>query len=89
MPRRTSSQQKGAIIIRTIQELFGKLQADGRCKSVPADKLDQVQRGKKCESEEEEANQAMEWLNGYLFCLADEAYISDEEWDNLHSALYV
>lgn len=74
-------------MLRTFEELFEKLHADGRCRSVPEGRLSQIQGEKVYRSEKEEAGRSLDWMIGYLFCLSDEGYISEEEWDNLHGIL--
>ncbi len=67
-------------MIRTFEELFEKLKKDGRCASVPAGRLE-VAREKK-------AALSLVWLTGYLFCMVDEGYISDDEHSQLQNDLF-
>lgn len=66
-------------MIRTFEDLFEKLRADGRCRTVPEDAVKKVKRDKFSVQEMEAADRAMNWMIGYLFCLMDEGYIQEDE----------
>lgn len=66
-------------MIRTFEDLFEKLGADGKCRTVPEDKVKKIKRDKFCMQEMEAADKAVNWMLGYLFCLVDEGYIQDDE----------
>lgn len=74
-------------MIKTFEELFEKLQTDGRRKSVPEAEWSQIQNADVTLQDVTDAGMAVFWMTGYLFCLSDEGYISDDEWDILHHLL--
>lgn len=75
-------------MIRSPEDLLKKLREDERrCISVPEEKLRKIQAEKVYQSQREEAEREYLWMAGYLFCLADENYISDEEAMNLRKIL--
>lgn len=66
-------------MIKTFDDLFEKLKKDGRCTSVPEERLKNVQEKMPGKYGKEKSERSVNWLIGYLFCLADEGYISDDE----------
>ncbi len=74
-------------MIQTFEDLFEKLEADGRCRSVPDGQWKRIQTENATLREMTGTDRAVLWMTGYLFCLADESYISQEEWDTLHGLL--
>lgn len=74
-------------MIKTFEDLFEKLEADRRCRSVPEAKWSQIQKADVTLQDVTDAGRAVFWMTGYLFCLSDEGYISDDEWNILHNLL--
>lgn len=70
-------------MIRTFEELFEKLKKDGRCVSVPAERLEVAR-----EKISAQWGVSLLWLTGYLFCMVDEGYISDDEHSQLQNDLF-
>ncbi|MCI9600504.1 MAG: hypothetical protein HFI17_08355 [Lachnospiraceae bacterium] len=74
-------------MIKTFEDLLEKLEACGRCRSVPETKWNQIKAGSIKLQDMKKEEQAVFWMTGYLFCLSDEGCISDAEWNALHSLL--
>lgn len=74
-------------MIQTFEDLFEKLEEDGRCRSVPGEKWERIKAEYVTLRDVREADKAVFWMTGYLFCLSDEGYISDDEWNALHDLL--
>lgn len=74
-------------MIRTFEELFEKLEADRRCRAVSEAKWNQIEAGNIKLQDMKKEERAVFWMTGYLFCLSDEGYISDDEWNILHHLL--
>lgn len=75
-------------MIRTFEELFEKMKKDGRCVSVPAGRLEVAREKISAQWGEEKSVLSMLWLTGYLFCMVDEGYISDDEHSQLRNDLF-
>lgn len=70
-------------MIRTFEELFEKLEVDRKCRTVPEDRVKKARRVGVNTQEAEEADSAVDWMLGYLFCLVDVGYIREEEKESL------